>query len=390
MKIGIVLSKVPGYSETFMVSKVKGLVASGYDVILFVNEGKRARWHQASVIPAAKVNRFLIVKWFRVLFMSVFLCVFYFRTTSAYWKLLREAGVSVSGGLRNLYINSHILTHRLDWLHFGFATMALEREMVARALGAKLSVSFRGYDINVYPLKHPGCYKKLWSEVNKVHSISKDLFHSAVVQGLCPSIDFAIINPAINLELFTPAIMGGKNGTPLQLLTVARLTWIKGLEYAIAATHLLKEQGVKINYNIVGDGDLYERLMFAIHQYNVEDCVHLLGPKKPEEIIALMHNCDIYLQTSLQEGFCNAVVEAQASGCLCIVSDTGGLRENVADEETGWLVPKRNPEALATKILHVMALKPEQKQWVRAAAIKRVKQNFDLAVQVERFVKFFS
>ncbi|TFB13069.1 glycosyltransferase, partial [Microbacterium sp. 3H14] len=91
---------------------------------------------------------------------------------------------SVKRSIEKIYINSTLLKLEVDWLHFGFATMAIERELVAKAIGAKMAVSFRGYDINVYPLKHAGCYKKLWQQVDKVHSISEFLIQKAYALGL--------------------------------------------------------------------------------------------------------------------------------------------------------------------------------------------------------------
>ena len=64
------------------------------------------------------------------------------------------------------------------------------------------------------------------------------------------------------------------------------------------------------------------------------------------EVKKAMEQADIYLQYSLQEGFCNAVLEAQAMGLLCIVSDAEGLPENVLHGQTGWVVPKRQPALL--------------------------------------------
>ena len=71
--------------------------------------------------------------------------------------------------------NQHIISEPLDWLHFGFGTLALHRENVAAAMGAKMAVSFRGFDIGIYPLKYPGCYLKLWNKVDKIHVISNDI-----------------------------------------------------------------------------------------------------------------------------------------------------------------------------------------------------------------------
>ena len=63
-----------------------------------------------------------------------------------------------------------------------------------------------------------------------------------------------------------------------------------------------------------------------------------------------MEWADIYIQPSIQEGFCNSVLEAQAMGLLVIVSDAEGLHENVINNVTGWVVKKRNPILLSEKL----------------------------------------
>ena len=77
---------------------------------------------------------------------------------------------------------------------------------------------------------------------------------------------------------------------------------------------------------------------------------------------------DFYIQYSIQEGFCNAVLEAQAMGLLCIVSDADGLSENVLHNETGWVVPKRNPTLLAQKMIETIDLNDTEKSKIRENA----------------------
>ena len=60
-----------------------------------------------------------------------------------------------------------------------------------------------------------------------------------------------------------------------------------------------------------------------------------------DDIVKFYKKADIYIQYSIEEGFCNAVLEAQSMGVLTIVSDASGLIENVVDGKTGWVVPKR-------------------------------------------------
>ena len=98
----------------------------------------------------------------------------------------------------------------------------------------------------------------------------------------------------------------------------------------------------------------------------------------------------IYLQYSHQEGFCNAVLEAQAMGKICIVSDADGLKENVINTATGFVVPKRNPLYLADKIIEVNKLSAVEKNAISSNAMDRVKKDFRIEEQNEAFKKFYN
>src|SRR5690606_28500311 len=118
--------------------------------------------------------------------------------------------------------------------------------------------------------------------------------------------------------------------------------------------------------------------------------VSFLGKLTPEQVKEELTKTDIYLQYSLQEGFCNAVLEAQAMGLLCIVSDAEGLSENVLDQQTGWVVEKRNPALLAQKTKEVMLLSPTEKARIRTNATGRVQQEFNLEKQQQEFLEFYT
>ena len=74
---------------------------------------------------------------------------------------------------------------------------------------------------------------------------------------------------------------------------------------------------------------------------------------------------------------------------LCIVSETGGLVENIVPNVTGWLVPKRNPNALANKIKEVINLSPNEKQMISIQAIERITPYFSMEEQQRKFVMFY-
>ena len=310
------------------------------------------------------------------------------RVLLKYVNLERKDGNGWKGIFENIFLNAHILSHKLDWLHFGFSAVALRRENVANAIGAKMAVSFRGYDIAVYPLKHKDCYKLHWSKVDKVHTISNDLLQRAYKLGLPSDTPHMTIPPAIDAGKFDGNECNPLGGE-LQILTVARLTWIKGLSYALSAMKILKESGVKFHYTIVGDGEERDNLSFIVHQLGLQREVTLLGKIKSEQLPSYFHQSDIYLQPSVHEGFCNAALEAQAAGLLCIVTGAGGLKENVIDKKTGWVVDARNPQAIADAIIDASELPKNEKDLMISFAQKRITDTYTLNTQRRSFNLFY-
>ena len=200
MRIGIVLSQSPGYSETFFASKIKGLQDNGVQVTLYC-QSKKEDFTLCPVILSPKVSRNpLLQLWYFIREFTLLLP--HFPTVFRYIKLERREGSGLFQVLKKIYLNAHVLKAKLDWVHFGFATMALGSETVAKAIGAKMAVSFRGFDIAVYPVKHPDCYKILWKYLDKVHTISNDLLVLAKTHGLPETIPVVKITPAIDVNFF--------------------------------------------------------------------------------------------------------------------------------------------------------------------------------------------
>ncbi|WP_019038869.1 glycosyltransferase family 4 protein [Psychroflexus tropicus] len=387
MTITLILPQPPGYSETFFRSKIQGLQESGHEVIL-VTAATDQNFEACQHLHHPKVSKNNLVQVFKML--GVYLGLLpYLKSVSKYIKLEKSEGTSVKRMFEKLYINATLIKLRTDWLHFGFATMALERELVAKAIGAQLAVSLRGYDIGVYPLKHPNCYTKLWDYVDKVHSISKYLLEKAYGLGLSTQVPINIITPAVDLKMIGHS--KPTHNDKLTILSIARLHWIKGIDDLIETAYALKQKGIDFEWKIIGSGDQKheERYKFHVYQKQLRDQIIFLDKQTHQETIDHLHKTDIYVQTSLSEGFCNAVLEAQALGKLCLVYDAGALSENIVHEETSWLVQKAKPELLANKILEVLNHDEKIKKSIQGNAKERVQNKFGLEVQKEAFTEFY-
>ena len=387
-KIGLVLSQPPSYSETFFNSKIKGLQDSGYRITLFTGTSKKTYPH----CPHKKSPCVHKSVWIQIchMFLVGFTLLPHLKAVQKFYKLEKNEGASIKRIFEKIYLNSHLLKFKGDWLHFGFATLAIDREFVAQAAGARMAVSFRGYDINVYPLKHPGCYGLLWQQVDKVQSISNYLLEKAHELGLPKITPYKIITPAVDLNTL-PIRTVDENYRGLKLVTIARFNWIKGIDYLIEVATNLKSTGLDFQWLVIGDGPDFEkeRYLYHIHEKGLEQLVVLKGKCSHSETLKLLASADVYVQTSLNEGFCNAVLEAQALGIPSVAFNVGGLPENIQNKKTGWLVETYNTKVMAETILMVYGLTTLDKKSISEQAKKRVQDNFSLEQQKEAFYEFF-
>ena len=175
MIIGFVIPSFSSVSETFIRSKIKVLDNLGHKVIIFTKPYEN-NYHY-KMVPNPSTGDFFIIQIIKILVSYI---IVFFKRPIVFLNFLKfekKDGVLFFNRWKNLYLNSHILIERIDWLHFGFATMSINRENAALSMSIPMSISIRGYDVCVYPLKNPGCYKKLWSKVDS-HSESPSLGNS--------------------------------------------------------------------------------------------------------------------------------------------------------------------------------------------------------------------
>lgn len=389
MKVGLILASAPAYSETFFYSKIKGLKSSGHEVVLFCTKNQQNfGLCSVKIFPKKHTN---ILKQISMLIWEYIRLTPYINAVIRFVKLERKDGVLWPKILAKVYFYAPIFKENLDWLHFGFGSLTIGAENLAASKQAKFAVSFRGFDIGVFPIKFPNCYNKLWKKVSKIHVISDDITNLLYKNGFKDEADIVKITPAINIDFFSSAdsvVLDDRK--PIQILTVARLHWKKGLGYTIEALALLKEMGVRFQYKIIGVGAEEEALKYDVYRCNLQNEILFLGQLEHPQIKEELTKSHLYIQYSVQEGFCNAVLEAQSMGLLCVVSDAEGLSENVMDGESGWVVPKRDPKLLANKILEIINLSTQEKKCIKQNAKTRVAQHFSIKKQQKEFVQFYT
>lgn len=135
-----------------------------------------------------------------------------------------------------------------------------------------------------------------------------------------------------------------------KLLTVGRLSYAKGYDFAVQAAAQLREAGMEFHWYFCGEGEDRPMLEEQIRQLGLQDRITLLGFQ--ENPYSLMKSCDIYVQPSRYEGYAITVVEASALGCAVISTDVSGAREEIVEGVNGF-VTEISPDAVAQGILRL-------------------------------------
>lgn len=402
-RIVLILTTFPQLSETFIVNKFIGLVEKDWDIQIVCSTFSKKNWmafqslrdnpnlrkriHQSpptnSKILAALLYIPILVYTFLVAPLR----------TCRYFKI--GWGVHGLGIFRRFYLDAPLIWLNPQVIHFEFGALAVGRETLAKCIGCKMVVSFRGYDLNFSGLDDPKYYSKVWKYADGLHFLGKDLWERALRRG-CPTEKLhALIPPALDTNLFKPTNERepeeniGSVSRPLRLLSVGRLEWIKGYEYAVQMVDQLVKGGIQLEYHIVGDGQFLPAVSYARHQLQLENNIHLLGFLEREQILEQYAWADIFIHMAVSEGFCNAVLEAQAMQIPIVCSDAGGLAENVKDGVTGFVVPRRDPQAIASKVVQLIE-SPELRKHMGVAGRERVIERFQLEQQLERFSDFYT
>ncbi len=164
---------------------------------------------------------------------------------------------------------------------------------------------------------------------------------------------------------------------PLRLGYVGRIVVEKGLDDALEAMALTP--GVVLS--IMGEGPHLPALTARIRQLGLECRVTVRGWGKPAEVASFMQGLDALIlltrsSASVREQFGRVITEAQACGVPVIGSTSGAIPDVIG--AGGWVVPERDPAALA-QLLAALSGHPAECQARGEAGIDNVKRRFTYA-----------
>lgn len=380
-----VVPRFPQVSETFITRKLAGLIERGWDMHVLcssmdeaaMDERFRGRVH---IMPPPRSLQRAVPAFIRAIVRAALT-----NPRGLVRYLIRGPG------LRWLYQDLPLIYLRPEVIHFEFVALAVGREHVGRLNESVMTVSVRGHDVDFVGLDDPGHYTAVWEAADLVHCLGRAMWRRARERGCPEGKPHRIISPAVpsvgSLSMRTEEPIG-TTGRPARLVTIGRLNWAKGYEFLLQAIEIVQASGVRVTLRIVGDGPFRDAVSFARAQLRLTDSVLLLGAIPPREISAHLAWADIYVHAAVEEGFSNAVIEAQMAGLPVVTSDAGGLQENVENGVTGLVVPRRDPGALAIAV--AMCIRDAGlRARLGAAGARRARDVFDFSTHLDAWEAFY-
>lgn len=233
--------------------------------------------------------------------------------------------------------------------------------------------------------------KKVYSLADVVVAVSrgvekgtKDLFQLNDVKTIHNGIDIEeVIGKSKAWDTFSRAHKYFNDACPV-LVATGRLHIQKGYPYLLEAFKIVNET-TEARLIIIGDGTLKDKLLLKAESLGISEKVDMVGKKVP---YGYMRHGDIFVLSSLWEGFGLVLIEAMALGMPIVSTDCDyGPNEVIEDEKSGLLVPVADPQELASAILRLM--KDEKLRVNLAMEAKKRSRHFSSKRMVSGYEEIF-
>ena len=205
----------------------------------------------------------------------------------------------------------------------------------------------------------------------------------ARISRILNGVDTERFAPGTDRGVLPPGFAGEDD---LVIGTVGRLDPVKGQATLVRAfielVARLPGQGDRLRLMLVGDGPDRAGLEALLQDSPLKEQVWFAGTR--DDIPACLGAMDIFVLPSLAEGISNTIMEAMASGLPVVATAVGGNAELVQAGETGELVPREDPAAMA-EALAGLVRDPARRRAQGAAGRRRAETRFSLVRMVDRY-----
>jgi glycosyltransferase involved in cell wall biosynthesis len=237
---------------------------------------------------------------------------------------------------------------------------------LAKLFGKKVVLHLRGaYFKDFYNSSTPIMKRLIVTVLGRIDRMIV-LGHSlrGLFDGLVSDEKLSVVPNGLDMAIEEKAVSMDEE-SPLVILFLSNLIETKGFWDVLRSIDTVRQKYHKARYVFAGgwmdEKDRVKAENYA-NQKKIEGSTEFKGPVKGIEKVKLLQNAHIFVFPTYypMEGHPWVIVEAMAAGLPIISTDQGCIRECVVDGENGFIIPKRDPNAIAGKVIYLIE-NPEQR-----------------------------
>ena len=288
---------------------------------------------------------------------------------------------------------------RLFHAHMGFE--AARWLAFVKKSGIPLITTFYGLDVSQFGKldEWRDRYRDLFDYGTKFLAEGTFLKKQLVELG-CPADKVIVQHLGVAVSTYPKKMFETKsNRSPIKILQVSSFREKKGIAYSLEAIAQVVKTVPHIEFRLVGRGDSAKAdnaIESKVEKLGITPYVRLLGSKSHSETIQEMCDADIFLHPSVvasngdnEGGAPVSIIEASAVGLPIVSTLHADIPEVVKNGETGWLVPERNSNLLAEKLMDLIN-HPEMRMSFGRLGRGHVAAEYEISIQIKKLEEIYS
>ena len=181
----------------------------------------------------------------------------------------------------------------------------------------------------------------------------------------------------------------------LNIVFAGNIGYAQGLEILPEAARLIKQRGLQVRFNIIGDGRYREELINLVDEKGVVEMFHFIKKQSPEKIPYFMSQGDVALISLAKSKVFSITIPAKTQSCLAcgipiLVSGDGEIQSIITEAKAGLCSDASDAIGLADNIEKFCYLTEATIREMGENGIRYSKQNFNKEVLLSRMDEYFS
>src|SRR5690606_34908004 len=196
-----------------------------------------------------------------------------------------------------------------------------------------------------------------------------------------------VVDRGIDRAAYPTDLEAARSGEPGTVFCATRFITNKGVDQVLRVFHEVAPEHPGATLRLAGDGPARAEMEALARSLGIERSVTFLGWLSEDRILEEMLRAKLFVALSRKAGerLPNAVKEAMAAGCVCVVLDAPGMAELIEHGRDGYIVPPDRPEKAAEHIgrhIGVPGLEPVQR-----AAAEKIRRHFDVRASAAEYAR---